>query len=149
MCPNHRGDAVWPHGADDLNSRERARNPVRFPDEVLAEGARLRLRNQQLNQRGRIQVDDHCLTFVSAGLRYQFAGQRNAGGRRQGIAKVQTVSPGWAQAAADNQTLDLAVPRDRYEHGDRPPAVGNLDRCPAFYFAEVPAGLLTEFAYAD
>lgn len=100
--PLQSGGALLPDGSRYLRTREPARDPARISAQEASEGRGFRFPNDELYQRGRVEIDAAAsghLPFTRAHSREPLRGCLRPAPRRQGLAELEEIAFGFLKEA--------------------------------------------------
>jgi hypothetical protein len=109
----------------------------------------LRLGDDELHERGGVEVDRRGLPFPGPGSGQGGARAGPPGHGRQRGAQIEQVARRPGESAAAHEAADVIIAMDGNEKGHGTTACGDLDRAPSLDEMEVLACVLSQLPYTD
>ncbi len=146
--PRERRRPVATDGTKDFDSRQSAGSPRRFVGQVPAERRGLRLSDDELHQRRRIEVNQR-LSLPGPGAGQDGARARSTGHGGQRRTEVEQISGRRDDAPAPHEALDMPGATHGNQQGDRATSRRDFHGAPALDESQVFSGALPELSHAD
>ncbi len=147
--PGQRPRTVPTDRAKDLDPGQGTGGPSRLLAKIAAERRGLGLGDDQLHQRGGVQVHHPRLSLPGPPAKEHGARAGPAGHGRQRWAEIEQISRRRDHAPAADQALDMAGAAQGDKQGDGPPARGDFQSLPRLDMAEILACPLSQLPDTD